>query len=321
MAEPSPLLRAVRRAARREVMGRFADAWFAGAIVAVIVFLLGIILLTTGLILELSVVTIALSAVLAMGLRWMFGTSSHPVAVASRLDQANQTRDLLATALSMPPADPWSRTLRAQAEHASDRLVYPSPLGRHTLRTHLATTAALAAVIMVALILAPQTHPFASDAEAFAAATDRAGSPLTRVGSTIRKPGEGASDSTFADSTDTPSTGASTGSDPRQSNGAADATGDGRSDAGAGSVLRPTQSPGNPSTGSANTTARGSGTEGTGMPGSTGAGGTSDSTTPTSATPWQSDAWSASRDAALQAVSSQDVPQDRRELVRAYFDR
>lgn len=319
----SLLHRAISRARRYELIGRLADAWFAGAIVSVSMIVASLGLQSFGYIASVSLPAVLLCGLAASVVRWMFTRSTHPLAVASRLDQANRTNDLLATAWACGERDdPWRDAILAQAEVATARLVYPSPRGRHSLRSHLAIGCALAAATIVVTMVTARRGDLSSNDRRLAAVSTSDPTSRGQVGTAIRKPGEATSDSPRSDARELVESTMNAGDDrPREGDGTP-AAGDGRSDSGADATMVSNTPPDRAtSIKTGQDEGRGSGREGSGTMGETSNGGTSDTAARNDAAPWMDTSWTASRAAAIESLSSSRLSQEQRVLVRAYFDR
>lgn len=143
------LEKALIRARRKQQIGRLLDATLTAGGVA---FIVGIFLIV-GQILgwqELNPYKTVLGIALTAGvIRWC---SSSPVTLAQtaqQLDRLNQTNDLLATAWFVRTShDVWDQIIVRQAENRAKNLIFPSLWGRYPGRVHLSVWLAVLAVGM-----------------------------------------------------------------------------------------------------------------------------------------------------------------------------
>jgi hypothetical protein len=143
------LEKALIRACRKQQIGRLLDATLTAGIV---VFIVGILLIV-GQILGWqklnpyqTVLTIALTAGV---IRWCFSSPVTLAQTAQQLDRLNQTNDLLATAWFVHTShDVWDQIIVHQAENRAKNLIFPTLLGRYPGRVHLSVWLAVLAVGM-----------------------------------------------------------------------------------------------------------------------------------------------------------------------------
>lgn len=147
-------LRVLVRARRRQRVGCVADAALTAAVVGLTAGLVLTLGRTLGWLTFVPDQTVVVIALIVGGVRWIFSDPITFAKTAQSLDHLNQTRDLLATAwfVRINP-DPWDQTILDQAETLSDRLILPSLWGRYPPSLHLATWSAVLAVGMILLLM------------------------------------------------------------------------------------------------------------------------------------------------------------------------
>lgn len=336
MRTPGSFQRVLIQARRRQRLGRLADALWTAAIVLLVGGIILAFVRVWGWLTSDPSVTIIAIALAVGAVRWAFSRPITFAQTAQQLDQLNGTNDLLSTAWFVRTrSDPWGQTLLHQAENRADSLVLPSPWGKYSPRIHLATWSAVLAAGMVYLLAGSVNPRIPTDREDLAVLVNSPSSQAeTRIPprpARVAAPGESIIPESPQASLDSVPTGSEAGSEAdRPRTGDQNATGSGRRLAGTQTEWRTrigqldpvlARKSMNPEESVAGGRESFSSLES--QTGSATRAGVSDPTGKSAAKLWEgspgtggpsetsSDGW----------VYPPDLPQDRRVLLRRYFDR